>query len=123
MRCSVFDYVYILFWNSLWTLLAVVGIGLFDRILGTPRSPGEPHEFLILPSTDSQVLMDLPELYHYGRESYWFSMRDFWIYILDGMYQVSEVSPRVYIWLIFPRLPVRHHLLPYHIRLFLTDVT
>ncbi|PBK93272.1 phospholipid-translocating P-type ATPase [Armillaria gallica] len=65
----VFDYVYILFWNSLWTLLAVVGIGLFDRIL------------------DSQVLMDLPELYHYGRESYWFSMRDFWIYILDGMYQ------------------------------------
>ncbi|KAK0496761.1 phospholipid-translocating ATPase [Armillaria luteobubalina] len=65
----VFDYVYILFWNSLWTLLAVVGIGLFDRII------------------DSQVLMDLPELYRYGRESYWFSMRDFWIYILDGLYQ------------------------------------
>ncbi|KAF8880731.1 hypothetical protein CPB85DRAFT_1442956 [Mucidula mucida] len=63
----VFDYVYILFWNSLWTLLAVVGIGLFDRIV---------------------VLMDLPELYHYGREKYWFSMKDFYIYMFDGLYQV-----------------------------------
>ena len=31
---SVFDYIYILFWNSLWTLLPVLGIGIFDRILG-----------------------------------------------------------------------------------------
>ncbi len=38
--------------------------------------------------TDAQVLMDLPELYHYGREKYWFSMKDFYIYMFDGLYQV-----------------------------------
>ncbi|KIY66080.1 phospholipid-translocating P-type ATPase [Cylindrobasidium torrendii FP15055 ss-10] len=65
----VFDYVYILFWNSLWSVLGVVGIGLFDRIL------------------DAKTLMDMPELYHYGREKYWFSMRDFWIYMGDGVVQ------------------------------------
>ena len=32
--CSVFDYNYILFWNSLWTVAPVIGIGLFDRFLG-----------------------------------------------------------------------------------------
>lgn len=68
---SVFDYLYILFWNSLWTIFGVAGIGLFDRIL------------------DSQILMDLPELYHYGREHYWFRMRDFWLYLFDGLVQVS----------------------------------
>lgn len=31
---SVFDYIYVLFWNSLWTVLPVIGIGLFDRFLG-----------------------------------------------------------------------------------------
>jgi hypothetical protein len=31
---SAFDYIYVLFWNSLWTLAPVVGIGLFDRFLG-----------------------------------------------------------------------------------------
>jgi len=31
---SYFDYVYILFWNTLWSIAPVVGIGLFDRILG-----------------------------------------------------------------------------------------
>jgi magnesium-transporting ATPase (P-type) len=30
-----FDYTYILFWNSFWTLLPVCAIGLFDRFLGT----------------------------------------------------------------------------------------
>lgn len=65
----VFDYNYILFWNSIWTIAPVVGIGLFDRIL------------------DYRVLMELPELYHFGREKYWFSFRDFFIYMLDGVYQ------------------------------------
>ncbi|KAJ3822147.1 phospholipid-translocating ATPase [Lentinula raphanica] len=65
----VMDYTYILFWNSLWTIAPVVGIGLFDRIL------------------DSEILMDLPELYRYGRERYWFSWRDFFIYMVDGIYQ------------------------------------
>jgi hypothetical protein len=31
---SAFDYIYVLFWNSIWTLAPVVGIGLFDRFLG-----------------------------------------------------------------------------------------
>lgn len=32
---SVFEYIYILFWNSIWTIAPVIGIGLFDRFLGT----------------------------------------------------------------------------------------
>ena len=31
---SAFDYIYILFWNSIWTIAPVIGIGLFDRFLG-----------------------------------------------------------------------------------------
>lgn len=31
---SVFDYNYILFWNSLWTVAPVIGMGIFDRFLG-----------------------------------------------------------------------------------------
>jgi len=31
---SVMDYIFILFWNSLWTIAPVVGVGLFDRFLG-----------------------------------------------------------------------------------------
>ena len=31
---SVMDYIYILFWNSLWTIAPVIGVGLFDRFLG-----------------------------------------------------------------------------------------
>ncbi|KAF8623323.1 hypothetical protein AX15_006401 [Amanita polypyramis BW_CC] len=65
----VFDYIYILFWNSLWTLLPVLGIGLFDRI------------------ADDRVLMELPELYRYGREGYWYSWKEFFIYIFDGIVQ------------------------------------
>lgn len=36
--------------------------------------------------------MDVPELYHYGREGYWFGLKQFFIYVLDGTYQVSIVS-------------------------------
>lgn len=31
---SVFEYTYLLFWNSFWTLAPVIGIGLFDRVIG-----------------------------------------------------------------------------------------
>jgi len=31
---SVFEYTYLLFWNSFWTLAPVIGIGLFDRVTG-----------------------------------------------------------------------------------------
>ena len=29
---SVFDYIYVLFYNSIWTVLSCPAIGLFDRI-------------------------------------------------------------------------------------------
>ncbi len=32
---SVFDYTYLLFWNSFWTIAPVIAIGLFDRLVGT----------------------------------------------------------------------------------------
>ncbi len=35
--------------------------------------------------------MDMPELYHYGREKYWFRWQEFFTYMLDGIYQVSGV--------------------------------
>ena len=33
--------------------------------------------------------MDLPELYHYGREGTWFHIWWFILYMVDGIYQVS----------------------------------
>ncbi|KAJ7047444.1 phospholipid-translocating ATPase [Mycena alexandri] len=65
----VFAYVYVLFWNSLWTLLPVVAIGVFDRFI------------------DAKVLMAVPELYHFGRERHWFNLHSFFVYLLDGLYQ------------------------------------
>ena len=31
---SVFEYTYLLFWNSIFTVAPVIGLGLFDRIIG-----------------------------------------------------------------------------------------
>ncbi|KAG6376326.1 hypothetical protein JVT61DRAFT_2307 [Boletus reticuloceps] len=62
-------YTYLLFWNSFWTLAPVLGIGLFDRIV------------------DADVLMAFPELYRYGRERTWFSLKLFFIYMIDGVIQ------------------------------------
>ncbi|CAA7271006.1 unnamed protein product [Cyclocybe aegerita] len=69
----VFDYVYVLFWNSLFTVAAVVGIGLFDRFL------------------DSHTLMQVPELYRYGREGHWFGLRNFTVYMIDGVMQSAVI--------------------------------
>ncbi|KAF4615383.1 hypothetical protein D9613_002558 [Agrocybe pediades] len=68
-----YNYIYILFWNSLWTIAPVVGIGIFDRFL------------------DAHVLMQVPELYRYGREGTWFSLRSFLIYIFDGIVQSAVI--------------------------------
>ncbi|KAJ6509889.1 phospholipid-translocating ATPase [Mycena vitilis] len=65
----LFAYVYVLFWNSLFTLLPVVAIGVFDRFL------------------DSDVLMAVPELYRFGRQGTWFNLRSFFVYVVDGIYQ------------------------------------
>ncbi|KAG2138285.1 hypothetical protein DEU56DRAFT_886925 [Suillus clintonianus] len=68
-----FEYTYLLFWNSFWTIAPVLGIGLFDRIV------------------DADVLMAFPELYRYGRERTWFSMKSFIIYMLDGVVQSVSI--------------------------------
>ncbi|KAF9016585.1 phospholipid-translocating P-type ATPase [Hymenopellis radicata] len=69
----VFDYTYLLFWNSFWTIAPVIAIGLFDRLV------------------DADALMALPELYRYGREGKWFGMKWFAVYMIDGVYQSAIV--------------------------------
>lgn len=39
--------------------------------------------------------MAFPELYRYGRERTWFSMKSFLIYMLDGVIQVRYTFPWV----------------------------
>jgi len=69
----VFEYTFLLWWNSFWTIAPVIAIGLFDRIV------------------DGDVLMALPELYRYGREGHWFSMKLFLAYMLDGIAQSTII--------------------------------
>ena len=48
------------------------------------------YAFIRLHSTkDDQILMEIPELYKYGRERYWFSLKEFFIYMFDGAVQAS----------------------------------
>ncbi|KII88208.1 hypothetical protein PLICRDRAFT_175835 [Plicaturopsis crispa FD-325 SS-3] len=68
-----FDYTYLLFWNSFWTIAPVIAMGLFDRMV------------------DADVLMAMPELYHFGREGQWFGLRPFCVYMLDGVYQSAVI--------------------------------
>ncbi|KAJ4486160.1 phospholipid-translocating ATPase [Lentinula aciculospora] len=68
-----FEYTYLLFWNSFWTIAPVIAIGIFDRI------------------ADSHILMALPELYRFGREGSWFSMKWFVLYMLDGVFQSAII--------------------------------
>ncbi|EGO21270.1 hypothetical protein SERLADRAFT_351381 [Serpula lacrymans var. lacrymans S7.9] len=69
----VFQYTYLLLWNSIWTLAPVIGIGLFDRMV------------------DADVLMAFPELYRFGREGTWFTNKKFLIYVLDGVVQSAVI--------------------------------
>ncbi|KAJ6526292.1 phospholipid-translocating ATPase [Mycena vulgaris] len=69
----VFEYTYLLWWNSFWTIAPVIAIGLFDRLV------------------DAEVLMALPELYRHGREGGWFGFKLFVIYMLDGIYQSTII--------------------------------
>ncbi|KAI0374619.1 phospholipid-translocating P-type ATPase [Pilatotrama ljubarskyi] len=64
----VFDYTYLLFWNTFWTIAPVIGMGVFDRIL------------------DDHVLMALPELYNHSRNHEYFGTKLFLVYMLDGVY-------------------------------------
>jgi len=49
LLCSVFDYTYLLFWNSFWTLAPVIGIGVFDRFAGLCRTISALSQVLICP--------------------------------------------------------------------------
>ncbi|KAJ7171938.1 phospholipid-translocating ATPase [Mycena filopes] len=69
----VFEYTYLLWWNSFWTIAPVIALGLFDRLV------------------DAKALMALPELYRYGREGRWFGFGSFVIYMLDGIYQSAVI--------------------------------
>lgn len=69
----VFEYTYLLFWNSFWTLAPVIGIGLFDRV------------------TDASALMELPQLYSYSRNGTWFGMKWFITYMVDGIIQSAII--------------------------------
>ncbi|KAK7694056.1 hypothetical protein QCA50_003632 [Cerrena zonata] len=69
----VYEYTYLLFWNSFWTILPVIGIGLFDRVV------------------DDHVLMSLPELYSHARKGEYFSLKLSVIYMLDGIYQSAVI--------------------------------
>ena len=46
---------------------------------------------------DADVLMDLPELYRYGREGKWFGLKWFSVYMFDGVVQVCS-SPYRFRW-------------------------
>jgi phospholipid-translocating ATPase len=69
----VFEYTYLLFWNSFWTLCPVIAIGLFDRIV------------------DDHVLMALPQLYRYGREGKWFGAKLFTVFMFEGVLQSAVI--------------------------------
>ncbi|TFK63348.1 phospholipid-translocating P-type ATPase [Pluteus cervinus] len=69
----VFEYTYLLFWNSFWTFFPAIGMGLFDRFV------------------DAHVLMEIPELYRYGRQGSWFGLKLFGIYMFDGVVQSAII--------------------------------
>jgi len=69
----VFEYTYLIFWNSFWTLCPVIAIGLFDRI------------------ADDHILMAIPALYRYGREGKWFGAKLFTVFMMEGVVQSAVI--------------------------------
>ncbi|KAL1937625.1 hypothetical protein VTO73DRAFT_13011 [Trametes versicolor] len=69
----VFDYTYLLFWNTFWTIAPVIGIGLFDRIV------------------DDHVLMAMPELYKHSMNHEYFGTKLFLIYVLEAVAQSAVI--------------------------------
>ncbi|TFK89441.1 phospholipid-translocating P-type ATPase [Polyporus arcularius HHB13444] len=69
----VFEYTYLLFWNTFWTIAPVIGIGLFDRIV------------------DDHVLMAMPELYRHSKNHEYFGTKLFLIYMFDGVVQSAII--------------------------------
>jgi magnesium-transporting ATPase (P-type) len=73
-RTTVYEYTYLLFWNVFWTLFPVLFIGIFDR------------------NVPERALLQVPELYKYGREGRLFGLERFAWYMGDGIYQASRLS-------------------------------
>ncbi|KAJ3528331.1 hypothetical protein NMY22_g9457 [Coprinellus aureogranulatus] len=69
----VFEYTYLLFWNSFWTIAPVIAIGLFDRL------------------ADDHDLMAFPELYRFGREGRHFGIKLFGVYMFEGVFQSAII--------------------------------
>ena len=92
LSSSVFEYTYLIFWNSFWTLCPVIAIGVFDRIVGayTPLRPSDTDADRR--PVDDHVLMAIPELYRYGREGKWFGTKLFSVFMLEGVVQVGRGS-------------------------------
>lgn len=65
------DYIYLLLWNAVWTVAAVIGMGIFDRVL------------------PDHVLMAIPELYERSRRGSYFGVRLFLIYLVDALWQAA----------------------------------
>lgn len=86
---SVFEYTYLLWWNSFWTLCPVIAIGLFDRIVGAYTAAQVTRDARTYRHIDDHVLMALPELYRYGREGKWFGVKLFSVFMFEGVFQVS----------------------------------
>ena len=57
--------------------------------------------------------MALPELYRYGREGYWFNMKLFIAYMLDGIMQVCHKICSSQTLLVLITFAVGAHLLPH----------
>ncbi|GAA96668.1 uncharacterized protein L969DRAFT_97024 [Mixia osmundae IAM 14324] len=70
---TVYEYIYLLLWNIIWSLLPVIAIGFFDR------------------NISDRVLMAVPELYRYGREHTFFGISRFCWYMIDGIYQGAVI--------------------------------
>ncbi|KTW27436.1 hypothetical protein T552_02414 [Pneumocystis carinii B80] len=65
----LFDYTYILLYNLAFTSLVVILMGAFDQ------------------DVDAKISMKVPQLYRRGILQLDWSMKRFWIYILNGFYQ------------------------------------
>ncbi|SRR6266404_3153429 len=91
---SAFEYTYLLFWNSFWTLCPVIAIGLFDRIVGAYRA-FSVSSIELISFIDDHVLIAIPQLYRYGREGKWFGGKLFTVFMLDGVMQVSRCLLRL----------------------------
>ncbi|KAK4058822.1 hypothetical protein OIO90_000268 [Microbotryomycetes sp. JL221] len=69
----IYEYIYLLLYNVVWTILPVLAIGIFDR------------------NINDRVLYAVPELYKISRSGRMFNLLRFSLYMLDGTYQGAVI--------------------------------